>query len=105
MKRTILLFSVLLCVSVFASCASSDRFEVGGVPKWISRGGKLSREPAPHQPDNAIILHKRVSGPVRFSLITDDYRYPAPPKEKLEKVGTRDPLERGRERRIKRLFR
>jgi len=105
MKRIILSFSLLLCVSVFASCASNDRFEVGGVPKWILRGGKVSKEPSPRQPDNSIILHKRVSGPVRFSLITDDYRYPAPPKEKLEKVDTRDPLERGRERRIKRLFR
>jgi hypothetical protein len=105
MKRIILSFSLLLCVSVFASCASNDRFEVGGVPKWILRGGKVSKEPSPRQPDNSIILHKRVSGPVRFSLITDDYRYPAPPEKKVEKVDTRDPLEQGRDRRINRLVR
>jgi hypothetical protein len=105
MKCIILSFSPLLFVSVFASCASNDRFEVGGVPKWISRGGKVSEEPSPRQPDNAVILHKRVSGPVRFSFNTDDYRYPAPPKKKVEKVDTRDPLEQGRDRRINRLVR
>ena len=105
MKRIILSFSLLLCVSVFASCTSNDRFEVGGVPKWILRGGKVSKEPSPRQPDNAIILDERVSGPVRFSLITDDYRYPAAPKKKVEKVDTRDPLERGRDRRLNRLVR
>lgn len=105
MNRIALSFLTLITAALFTSCTSNERFEVGGVPEWIMGGAKLSSEPAPRQPDNAIIAHDRASGPVRFSYVTDKYRYPAPPKKKVAKEDTRDPLERGRDRRIKRLVR
>ncbi len=78
---------------------------MGGVPAWIADGAKLQDEPAPYKPDPAIISHENQSGPVVFELITDKRNYAAPTVKKTSPVRTTDPLERGRDSRIKRLFR
>lgn len=90
---------------LLAACTPADRFSVGGVPGWIADGAKLESEPAPLRPDPAIIAHEDESGPVNFELITDRRVYPSPPVKKTKKVSTTDPLERGRDARIRRLVR
>ncbi len=84
-------------------CTSNTSLDVGGVPKWIAGGATLDHEPKPYRPDPAIIVHENESGPVEFGLITDRRFYPAPPA-KVKKPEP-DLLERGRDRRIRRLFR
>jgi len=86
-------------------CTSGDKFSMGGVPGWIADGARLESEPAPRRPDNALIVHDDESGPVHFELITDRRSYKAPPVKKSTKVTTSDPLERGRDARIRRLVR
>lgn len=98
-------FLTALAAGFFASCSSNDRFEVGGVPEWLGSGAKLSAEPDPVQPDNVYLQEREQSGPVKFTYITDDHRYPDAPEKKKIKTSLNDPLERGREYRIKRLFR
>lgn len=78
---------------------------MGGVPAWIADGAKLGAEPEPYKPDPAIIHHEDESGPVSFELITDNRDYSDPPVKKKTSIRTSDPIERGRDRRIKRLFR
>lgn len=100
------LLSVLFAPLLFSfvGCTSQSSVEVGGVPKWIAGGAQLDAEPAPYRPDNALIAHESESGPIEFSMITDRRAYEAPPAKKRIKSSS-DPLERGRERRIRRLFR
>lgn len=105
MKHLPLTFLSLLSLILFIGCASNERFEMGGIPKWVAGGTKISGEPEPMQPDPAIIPFARESGPVRFTYITDKRQYDDPPEKKAKKPSTSDPLERGRDYRIKRLFR
>lgn len=99
--------ALLLAVLSFSmtGCTTSEKFSMGGVPRWIADGAKLESEPAPLRPDPAIIEHEDESGPVHFEWITDRRSYKTPPVKKSTKVATSDPLERGRDARIRRLVR
>lgn len=102
---TALLLGLAVFLPACTSNSSTDKFSMGGVPGWIADGAKLEDEPEPYKPDPAIISHEDESGPVVFELITDKRNYAAPPVKKTTSVRTTDPLERGRDYRIKRLFR
>jgi len=98
--------TLLAVVSLsMASCTPGEKFSMGGVPGWIADGARLESEPAPRRPDPAIITHDDESGPVHFELITDRRTYKTPPVKKSTKVVAPDPLERGRDARIRRLVR
>lgn len=86
-------------------CTTGDKFSMGGVPGWVADGAKLESEPEPLRPDPALIAHEDESGPVQFELITDRRTYKSPPVKKTKTVSTADPLERGRDARIRRLVR
>lgn len=101
---TALLLGLAAFLQACTSNSSTDKFSMGGVPGWIADGAQLEDEPEPYKPDPAIISHEDESGPVVFELITDKRNYTAPPVEKVS-VRTTDPIESGRESRIKRLFR
>lgn len=106
MKLPLLITLLATSTILFVGCASNERIQIDGIPEWIAGGGKLSSEPEPFKPDPAILPYEDDSGPVEVTFITDKkYRYPTPPEKKKEKVSTHDPLERGRDYRIKRLFR
>lgn len=105
MNRLSFFLLTAVITATLASCSSNDRFEVGGVPEWIGSGAKLSDEPEPLSPDNRYIQERDASGPVKFTYITDDHNYPDTPERKKIKTDLDDPLERGRENRIKRLVR
>lgn len=103
------LTALLLGLAVFLTACTSnsptDKFSMGGLPGWIAGGAQLADEPEPYKPDPAIISHEDESGPVVFELITDKRNYTAPPVKKTTSVRAIDSLERGRDSRIKRLFR
>lgn len=107
MKSILLLSGFGLLALTQISCTPGDRFTVGGVPGWVADGAKIDSEPAPLRPDPAIIVHDDESGPLNFELITDRRAYPekAAPKKRTTAKPAADPIERGRDRRIKRLFR
>ncbi|HQZ27118.1 MAG: hypothetical protein KA250_07955 [Verrucomicrobiales bacterium] len=105
MKRIFHLGLPLFASLLLSSCGTSDSFRMGGVPAWIADGAKLEDEPAPVKPDPAIQSHENESGPVMFEWITDKRHYKAPPVKKAPSTRISDPLERGRDSRIKRLFR
>ncbi|MCB1206969.1 MAG: hypothetical protein KDN18_22135 [Verrucomicrobiae bacterium] len=98
-------FLALISFSLLGCTSNSDRFSVDGVPGWIADGARLEAEPEPRRPDAAIIAHEDESGPVSFHLITDKRRYEEPKVKKTSKASTSDPLERGRDARIRRLVR
>ncbi len=102
---TCLLLGLAAILPACNSNSSTDKFSMGGVPAWIAGGAKLGEEPEPYKPDPAIIHHDDESGPVSFELITDKREYSDPPVKKKTSIRTSDPIERGRDRRIKRLFR
>jgi len=80
--------------------------EMAGVPAWLAGGAKLSDEPPPRKPDNAIPDFEDESGPVEFLIVPEKDEYPKlAAKKEEEKSSLSDPLERGREYRIRRLFR
>ena len=105
------LTGLLLAVAAFVpACttpdASDNDFSVGGIPKWLSEGAKLDDEPEPMKPDPSIMHHESESGPLSFELITDNQRYETPkPVKKATPARQADPIEGGRNQRIKRLFR
>jgi hypothetical protein len=105
MNRFLLSFSLAALSFSMPGCTSGDRFSMGGVPGWIADGARLESEPAPRRPDNALIVHEDESSPVHFEWITDRRSYKTPPLKKTTKVTTSDPLERGRDARIRRLVR
>lgn len=105
MKLPLLIAFLATSTIFFVGCASNDRIQMDGIPEWIAGGGKLSSEPEPFKPDPAILPFPDDSGPVEITVITDKYKYPAPPEKAKKKASTHDPLERGRDYRIKRLFR
>ena len=108
MNRLLLTAIFLGTSALLTACTSNsptNRFSMGGLPGWIAGGAQLADEPEPYKPDPAIISHEDESGPVVFELITDKRNYPAPPVKKTTSVRAIDPLERGRDSRIKRLFR
>ena len=101
-------FLILLALPALFSVActsNGDVFSMGGVPGWIADGATLESEPEPYRPDPAIIVHEDESGPVHFELITDRRNYAAAPVKKSTKISSTDPIERGRDARIRRLFR
>ena len=102
---TALLLGISACFAACASKSSTELFSMGGVPAWIADGAQLADEPAPYKPDPAIISHEEQSGPVVFELITDKRWYSAGPAKKSSSGRPTDPLERGRDSRINRLFR
>lgn len=109
MKRLTLTGFLLAIATFIPACsstpASSKKFSMGGVPRWIADGARLEAEPEPYKPDPAIMVHPDESGPVTFELITDKRQYEAPEVKKPESTRKSDPIERGRDYRIKRLFR
>ena len=110
MTRLPLAAILLAIVALIPACttpdASNSDFSIGGVPKWLAEGAKIEAEPAPLKPDPAIIHHTSEGGPVSFEFITDNRKYQTPkPKKSVKPARQADPIERGREQRIKRLFR
>lgn len=95
----------LISLSMLGCNSTGNRFSVDGVPGWIADGARIEDEPEPRRPDAAIIAHEDESGPVSFHLITDKRRYEEPKVKKTIKTNTPDPLERGRDARIRRLVR
>jgi len=107
MNRSFFLFPLLCLPALFSACQTQNaNVEVVGVPQWIANGAKLSGEPEPVRPDPAIMHHDSESGPIELRIITDRRNYPDPPKKRRTKKTSSgsDPLERGREYRIRRLF-
>ena len=91
------------CATTDSKLASTDKdLTMHGIPLWLAGGAKLDREPEAFVPDPAIIHYPRTSAPVKWVLKTDQRDYPAPPSVSKTEP---DPLERGRENRIKRLVR
>ena len=105
MNRFLVCCPLLALPILLSGCTPADRVSVGGVPGWIADGAKLESEPAPLRPDPAIISHEDESGPVAFELITDRRVDQPAPVKKTKQVSTADPLERGRDARIRRLVR
>lgn len=104
MNRLLLIGALGSALITFTSC-TNDKMQVGGVPGWIEGGARIEDEPDPLAPDPRLDLDDdSEGGPVQFTLITDKRDYPDPPAKKAEKPGP-DPLERGRDYRIKRLVR
>ncbi|MEC5126704.1 hypothetical protein VSU19_08090 [Verrucomicrobiales bacterium BCK34] len=98
-------FSGILLL-LLTGCTKDDEFRVGGVPAWLATGAKIDDEPEPYRPDPAIAAYDDESGPVSFTLTPEKRNYAgAPVKKKKTTTSTRDPLERGRDYRIKRLVR
>ncbi len=98
-------FSCLIAITAltFAGCTSNE-IEMGGVPSWLTSGAKLGDEPEPKRFDAAMLDFREESGPVEFFMVTDRRNYPLAPPKKAKKEVASDPLERGRDYRIKRLF-
>lgn len=96
-------FCTAACLSQI-SCTSKSNLEMGGVPGWLKAGAKISDEPEPRKFDSAILDYEEESGPIAFRMNTDKREYDAPPAPKKESTEV-DPLERGRDYRIKRLVR
>lgn len=107
MKSPSLFLFAALCGIFFTSCTSNGKIELGGAPAWIAGGAKLDGEPDPVKPDPALIEYEDEDGPVEFRIITDKrtYREPSPTRRSSNSKPTRDPIEPGRDYRIKRLFR
>ncbi len=104
MNRLLFAGAIGFAALSFTSC-TNEKMTVGGVPGWIEGGARIEDEPDPLAPDARLDLdHGGESGPLQFTLNTDNRNYPEPPAEKAEKPGP-DPLERGRDYRIKRLVR
>lgn len=108
MKSVLILTASGLLALTQISCTPTERFTVGGVPGWLASGAIIEDEPEPYRPDNAIIVHEDESGPVNFELITDRklHRTSAAKKKAAKPTAkpAADPIERGRDRRIRRLF-
>ncbi len=103
--RIVILPALVALPFLFVACTSNEKVQVGGVPEWLAGGAKLSAEPAPRKPDAAMPHYPSESGPVEMTIITDKRQYPAPPARKKTSGSDVDPLERGREARIRRLVR
>lgn len=108
MNRILLTGLIALAPALFSSCTTNGNVTVGGVPAWLAAGAKLYDEPAPLKPDPAMIYFESESGPIQFGIVTDPVENKttkATTKKKSSTSTSRDPIERGRESRIKRLFR
>lgn len=92
-------------VLMLSSCTKDDEFRMGGVPAWVAGGAKIADEPEPYRPDPAIAVYEDDSGPVNFTLTPEKQNYTSSPTKKKATTSTRDPLESGRDYRIKRLVR
>ena len=105
MKSLLAASAALVLSATFLGCTTNSNVTVGGVPKWLADGAQLDSEPAPYRPDPAIIPLEGESGPVEFEMITDRRTYPNPPAAKKKAKSAADPIERGRDARIRRLVR
>ncbi|MEC8826126.1 MAG: hypothetical protein VXX36_10120 [Verrucomicrobiota bacterium] len=102
MIRLLFLSSLAVTGLSLTACANKA-IQMGGLPEWMLDGAKIGYEPAPIAPDPALLDFKSESGQIEFSMITDARDYPLAPPKKVEKTKEVD-YERGRDRRIKRLF-
>jgi len=107
MNRLLYTGLISLTPIFFSSCTTDGNVTVGGVPAWIASGAQFDDEPAPYKPDPAIIHFDSESGPLEFEIVTDQHEYKKPKAttKKSSSSSTRDPIERGRESRLKRLLR
>ncbi len=104
MIRLLTFSSIAALALVLTSCSSQNKVQVGGVPKWMMEGARIGSEPAAMAPDPEMLDYKDESGPVEFFMITDIRNYPLSPPKKVSQVEEIE-YERGRDSRIKRLFR
>ncbi|MDF1826222.1 MAG: hypothetical protein P1U68_16365 [Verrucomicrobiales bacterium] len=105
MKISSLTIFVIASGLLFTGCVSNESVELGGAPAWIAGGAKLDDEPEPFKPDPALLSFKEESAPVELRIVTDKKKYETPTVKKTTSKPSSDPLERGRDYRIKRLFR
>ncbi len=108
MNRFLLTGLLSLTPVLFSSCTTNGNVTVGGVPAWLAAGAQLESEPPPLKPDPAMLHFDSESGPLQFQIVTDQREYKktkATTKKKSSTTTSRDPIERGRDSRIKRLFR
>jgi|TARA_B110000305_G_C19291397_1_gene564372 hypothetical protein len=104
--KIIITFSIVSALALMlSSCTKDDVFRMGGVPSWIANGAKIEGEPEPFRPDPAIAHYDDDSGPVNFTLTPEKKNYATYTPKKKSNTSTRDPFERGRAYRIKRLVR
>lgn len=105
MKISILTLMALITSLLFTGCVSNEDVELGGAPAWIAGGAKIDDEPEPFKPDPALLDFDEEGGPVELRIITDKRDYKTPSVKKTTSSPSSDLLERGRDYRIKRLFR
>lgn len=104
MKKLAITILVATSASFFTSCISNEKVALGGAPAWIAGGAKLDDEPEPFKPDPALLEFEEEGGPVELKIITDKRDYKKPPQKVASTKPASDPLESGRDYRIKRLF-
>jgi len=104
-SKTAILLALVAVPFLLASCASNEKVQLGGVPEWLADGARLSSEPAPRRPDAAVPDYPSETGAVEMTIVTDKRQYPAPPVQRRSSGSVVDPLERGRDARIRRLVR
>jgi hypothetical protein len=100
----LLILSFLAALALSTNACTNNSIEMGGVPKWMMNGSKINSEPAALAPDPGLLDFENESGPVEFFMITDAHDYPLAPLKKGEKADEID-YERGRDYRVKSLFR
>jgi len=102
-----LLVALPLAIATFALAGcTNEKVTMGGVPAWIAAGAQIEEEPEPYRPDPAVIHFETETAPLEWKMITDKREYAAPKPKPAQKPKLEpDPLERGREYRIRRLFR
>lgn len=98
------LLSFLATIALSTSACTNNSIEMGGVPEWMINGSKIDSEPAVLAPDPGLLDFENESGPVEFFMITDARNYPLTPLKKGEKAEEVE-YERGRDYRVKSLFR
>ena len=96
--------SFLAVLTLSTNACTNNSIEMSGVPGWMINGSKIDFEPIALAPDPSLLDFKSESGPVKFSMLTDVRDYtPAPKKER--KKAKEVEYERGRDYRVKQLFR
>lgn len=96
--------SFLAALTLSTNACTNNSVEIGGVPGWMINGAKIDFEPITLAPDPSLLDFKSESGPVKFSMLTDVRYYTPAPKKEREKAKKVE-YERGRDYRVKQLFR
>lgn len=96
--------SFLAALTLSTNACTNNSLEIGGVPGWMINGAKIDFEPITLAPDPSLLDFKSESGPVKFSMLTDVRHYTPAPKKEREKAKKVE-YERGRDYRVKQLFR